>query len=311
MEFFRKSTAFPFMRTRRFWYGVSAALVVLSFVGIFARGLNLGVDFTGGVTIEAEFSAPANIDAVRAAVTAAGYPQAQVQNFGTARDVIVRLPPIESGASDAVRAAVEQAMRSVDPQAQIRRVEVVGPQIGGELQESALWALGFTVLLIFIYVSFRFHTWRLSLGAILAAMHDPIVVIGLFAWTQLTFDLSVIAAILAVIGYSLNDTVVVFDRIRERFLTARRLAPEQILDQSVNQTLSRTIMTSGTTLMVVLTLLVLGGPALQSFSAALAVGILVGTYSSIYIAAAVALDMGLRAEHLFPLEKKTPVDHLP
>jgi preprotein translocase subunit SecF len=311
MEFFRKSTSFAFMRTRKMWYAVSAVVIIGSFAGILTRGLNLAIDFTGGVTIEAEFPGPANLDAIRGQVAQAGWPEAQVQNFGTSRDIVVRLPPIPDGQGEAMRARVDTALRAVDPAVEIRRVEVVGPQIGAELRESALWALGFTMLLIFIYVSLRFHTWRLSVGAILAAMHDPILVIGLFAWTQMSFDLSVIAAILAVIGYSLNDTVVIFDRIRERFLSNRRLTPEQVLDQSVNQTLSRTIITSGVTLLVVIALFALGGPALHSFSAALIFGVIVGTYSSIYIASAIALDLGMKAEHLFPLDKKEPLDHLP
>jgi preprotein translocase subunit SecF len=183
--------------------------------------------------------------------------------------------------------------------------------VGGELQRSAIMALGFTLLLIAMYVGLRFHTWRLSFGAIIAAIHDPLLVVGFFSITQMTFDLAVVAAILAVIGYSLNDTVVVFDRIRERFEANRRAKPEEVLDRSINETLSRTIMTSFSTAIVVVVLLILGGPALQGFSSALLVGILVGTYSSIYIASAVALDFGLRWDHLFPQTKKTAIDDMP
>ena len=178
--------------------------------------------------------------------------------------------------------------------------------MGGELERSAAWALGFTLLLIAIYIALRFHTWRLSLGAILAVMHDPILVLGWFAASQTSFDLSVVAAILAVIGYSLNDTVVVFDRIRERFESNRRLAPNIVLDQSINQTLSRTIMTKFVTAIVVVALLILGGPVLKGFSEALLIGILAGTYSSIYISSAVALECGLTAEHISPPSRRRP-----
>jgi preprotein translocase subunit SecF len=188
---------------------------------------------------------------------------------------------------------------------------VVGPQVGSELKISAIEALGFTLFGIFAYIAFRFHTWRLSLGAILAVLHDPILVLGFFSLTQMSFDLAVVAAILAVIGYSLNDTVVVFDRIRERFETNRRSPPDVVLDQSINQTLSRTIMTKVVTSIVVVALLFLGGPVLKGFSAALLIGIIAGTYSSIYISSAIALDCGLTAEHVFPPVKKAALDHLP
>jgi preprotein translocase subunit SecF len=174
-----------------------------------------------------------------------------------------------------------------------------------------MWALFFTLVLIFLYIAFRFHTWRLSLGAILAVIHDPILVLGFFSITQMPFDLAVVAAILAVVGYSLNDTVVVFDRIRERFETNRRSPPDVVLDQSINQTLSRTIMTKVVTSIVVVALLFLGGPVLKGFSAALLIGIIAGTYSSIYISSAIALDFGLTAEHVFPTVKKAAFDHLP
>jgi preprotein translocase subunit SecF len=188
---------------------------------------------------------------------------------------------------------------------------VVGPQVGDELRNSAIWALSITLLLVFGYISLRFHTWRLSLGAILAVLHDPILVLGVFSITGTPFDLAVVAAILAVVGYSLNDTIIVFDRIRERFEANRRLATAVALDQSINQTLSRTIMTKLVTLIVVVALLFLGGPVLRGFSEALLIGILAGTYSSIYISASVALDCGLKAEHVFPVVDRKVVDSLP
>jgi preprotein translocase subunit SecF len=210
-----------------------------------------------------------------------------------------------------VRARLETAMKSIDPGAQVAQLDVVGPQVGNELKVSAMWALFFTLLLIFLYIAFRFHTWRLSLGAIFAVLHDPILVVGFFSITQMSFDLASVAAILAVIGYSLNDTVVVFDRIRERFETNRRSPASVVLDQSINQTLSRTIMTKVVTSIVVVALLFLGGAVLKGFSAALLIGIIAGTYSSIYISAAIALDCGLTAEHVFPTVKKEALDHMP
>ena len=222
----------------------------------------------------------------------------------------IRLPP-STQSTEAVRERLEQILHGVDPGAQIRQVEVIGPQVGGELQRSAVQGLLATLLLIFGYIALRFHTWRLSLGAILAVMHDPILVLGVFSLTRTTFDLTVVAAMLAVIGYSLNDTVVVFDRIRERFHGSRRLDPVLVLDQSINQTLSRTIMTKVVTLIVVVALYALGGPVLRGFSEALIIGILAGTYSSIYISSAVALDCGLTAEHLLPSAQKRPVDNMP
>ena len=231
--------------------------------------------------------------------------------FGSSRDISIRLPPDAKLSGPETRARLEAVLKGVNPGAQVLKLEVVGPQVGGELKSSAVLALGFTLFFIFIYIAFRFHTWRLSLGAILAVLHDPILVLGFFALTQMPFDLAVVAAMLAVIGYSLNDTVVVFDRIRERFETNRRSPPDVVLDQSINQTLSRTIMTKVVTSIVVVALLFLGGLTLKGFSVALLIGIIAGTYSSIYISSAIALDCGLTAEHVFPSTKKAALDHLP
>jgi len=311
VEFFRKPTQFPFMATRKVWYALSIVLMIASFVSFATRGLNLGIDFTGGVSVEASFPGTANVDAVRRKLEAAGFVEPQVQNFGSSRDIAIRLPPAPAQNGAAIRAKLDQNLKSVDSGAQILRLDVVGPQVGNELKKSAIMALGFTLLLIFIYIAFRFNTWRLSLGAILAVLHDPILVLGIFSVTQTPFDLTVVAAILAVIGYSLNDTVVVFDRIRERFHANRRLVPALALDQSINQTLSRTIMTKVVTAIVVVALLFLGGAVLRGFSEALMIGIIAGTYSSIYISSAIALDCGLTAEHIFPTLKKAAADSLP
>ena len=311
MEFFSHQTSFPFMATRKVWYTLSAILMIVSLGSFFSRGLNLGIDFTGGVSAEVSFPRAANVDAVRAALAASGFRQPQVQSFGSSRDIAIRLPPDPQQSPGEVRTRLESALHTVDPAVQVTQLDVVGPQVGNELKVSAMWALFFTLLGIFLYIAFRFHTWRLSLGAIFAVLHDPILVIGFFSLSQMSFDLAVVAAILAVIGYSLNDTVVVFDRIRERFESNRRSPSDVILDQSINQTLSRTIMTKVVTSIVVVALLFLGGPALRGFSAALLIGIIAGTYSSIYISSAIALDFGLTAEHLFPSVKKAALDHLP
>jgi preprotein translocase subunit SecF len=311
VEFFSHATNYPFMATRRVWYGLSAALMIVSLGAFFLRGVNLAIDFTGGVSAAATFPGVANVDLVRSRMLAAGFHDPQVQNFGSSHDVAIRLPPDPKQSGAEIRGRLENALKGVDAQAQVTQLDVVGPQVGNELERSAIWALFFTLLGIFLYIAFRFHTWRLSVGAIFAVLHDPILVLGFFSVTQMSFDLAVVAAMLAVIGYSLNDTVVVFDRIRERFETNRRSPPQVVLDQSINQTLSRTIMTKVVTSIVVVALLFLGGPVLEGFSAALLIGIIAGTYSSIYISSAIALEFGLTAEHIFPSVKKAALDHLP
>jgi preprotein translocase subunit SecF len=310
VEFFSHQTNFKFMATRHVWYGLSAILIVAAVVMLFTRGLNLAIDFTGGVSAQATFPVTADLSAVRQQLVTAGFGDAQVQNFGSSRNIAIRLPPSKMN-QEVLRTHIEAALKAVNPAATLQQLSVVGPQVGSELETSAAEALAFTLLGIFIYIMVRFHTWRLSLGAILAVVHDPILVLGWFAASQTSFDLAVVAAVLAVIGYSLNDTVVVFDRIRERFEGNRRLPPDVVLDQSINQTLSRTIMTKVVTSIVVVALLILGGPVLKGFSEALLIGILAGTYSSIYISSAVALECGLTAEHIFPSVKKFAGDSMP
>jgi preprotein translocase subunit SecF len=312
MEFFHKVTRFPFMRTRKVWYALSAALIVGSFALLAVRGLNLGIDFTGGVVVETNFPQTPNIDQLRGALAKAGVAVAQVQAFGSSRDILVRLAPDPNVKGEQIGARILEVFKAIDPGATLQRTEVVGPQVGQELFIKGSEALAATLLLILGYVLLRF-TGKLSMGAILAVLHDPICVVGFFALTQITFDLTAIAAVLAVIGYSLNDTVIVFDRIRERARNARRLPIAEVIDESINQTLSRTLMTKLVTLLVVVALLIFGGETLHGFSAALVIGIIAGTYSSIYISAALAMDFGLKTEDLLErrVSKPDELDGLP
>jgi preprotein translocase subunit SecF len=310
VEFFHKKTSFPFMATRRWWYTLSAVLMIVSFVSFFAKGLNFAIDFTGGIAVEATFTKDVTTESVRNVVEEAGFHEPQVSFLGSTRNVGIGLQTTGQTA-DVLRPIFETTLKKLDPQVQISNLEVVGPQVGDELRQAAIVSMAVTLFLIAIYIIIRFHTWRLSLGAIFAVLHDPILVLGVFSVTQTKFDLAVVAAILAVIGYSLNDTVIVFDRIRENFEKNRRLPPQQTLDNAINQTLSRTIMTKVVTSIVVVALLVLGGETLRGFSEALLIGIVAGTYSSIYISSSIALSLGLKAEHVFPPIRKDPIDELP
>lgn len=311
MEFFHKVTKYPFMHTRKVWYGVSAAAIVASIVMLFVHGLNLGIDFTGGVVLEFAYPKAADIERTRTSLQEAGFHEAQVQNFGDERSVAVRLLPTEGQDVNQVSKAVTEALKKTDPDVELRRAEVVGPQVGEELTNQGGLAILFTFVLIGIYTWFRFQ-WKMGVSAVIATLHDPLIILGFFAVTDIPFDLAVLAAILAVIGYSLNDTVVVFDRVRENFHSMRKASPEEIMDASINQTLSRTIITSGATLLVVVVLLIEGGETLRGFSWALTIGILVGTYSSIYVAGALALDMKLSALDLIEQKKDTSeIDAIP
>lgn len=311
MEFFKKKTSIRFMAGRRWSYAVSGLLIVGSLLLLAFRGLNFGIDFTGGVVIELAFPRTAELDRVRAALAGAGYGEASVQSFGTTRDVLVRVMPEEGKDVNAVSNGVLEAIRSYDPGVEMRRSDVVGAQVGRELAEKGALAAIFTFLMILAYVALRFQ-WKLAVGSVIAALHDPVVVLGFFAATQMTFDLPTLAAILAVVGYSLNDTVVVFDRIRERFALSRKDPPAKVMDTAINETLSRTLMTSITTMTAVLSLLIVGGDVLKGFATALAIGVVVGTFSSIYVASAVALDLKLTARDLMPAQReKGDVDALP
>ena len=311
MEFFTQKTQIRFMATRKWWYALSGVFMAASFVALWKPGLNYGIDFTGGIAIEVAFPSAPDLDKVRDAVTRTGFRDAQVQNFGTSRDVMIRLEPRTGVSGTAIGNQVIDALKEVDPRVELRRVDVVGPQVGEELRNKGYVATLFTFLFILAYIALRFQ-WKLGVGAILAAMHTPVVILGFFAATQMTFDLTVLAAVLAVVGYQINDTVVVFDRARERFPLMRNAKPPEVLDAAINETLSRTVITSVATMVVVAALLVLGGETLRGFSTAILIGVVVGTYSSIYIASASALDLGLTASNLMSVrEKRAPVDDLP
>lgn len=313
MEFFRKTTHIDFLGKRKAAFFLSAFLMVGSLILVIpgVRGLNFGIDFTGGVLVEIGYSGPAKLADVRSQLAASGFGDAQVQNFGSATDVLIRVMPREGEASETISGRILDVLKAGDPSVQLRRTEFVGPQVGSELAEKGALALLFAMLMMLIYIMFRFQ-WKFAVGAIVATLHDPIITLGIFALLGLTFDLSVLAAMLAVIGYSVNDTIVVFDRIRENFRRVRRGTPLDIMNLSINETLSRTIMTSGTTSIVVFAMLFLGGETLRGFATALLIGIAVGTYSSIYVASATALALKASpADLLPPTEEKNEADALP
>lgn len=291
--------------------GFSILIVLISVVSFATRGLNLGIDFTGGVLLEVRYPQDADLGSIRQRLDDAGFARYVVQAFGTPTDVLVRLPPQIGEDSNAIRDRLFGILSGGDSAVDLRRVELVSAQVGEELTEQGGLALIFALLMIFIYVMFRFQ-WKFAMGAVAALSHDVIVTIGFFSLTGISFDLSVVAAVLAVIGYSLNDTVVAFDRIRENFTKLRGATAEESMNISVNEMLARTIITGLTTLLVLSALLVLGGESVRPFSIALIVGIVVGTYSSIYTASATALLLDVNAKDLLPPETDPAlVDDLP
>jgi preprotein translocase subunit SecF len=301
VEFFSKKTNFDFLGRRWPAFALSALLMIGSLILLIpgVRGLNFGIDFTGGVLLEMGYQGPANLGDIRQRLAANGFPDAQVQNFGTPNDVLIRVQPGEGVAGQTIAHEIEGLLKAGDTGVVLRRTEFVGPQVGKELTEQGALAMLFALIMILLYIVIRFQ-WKFAVGAIIATLHDPVITLGFFALTGLTFDLSVLAAMLAIVGYSVNDTIVVFDRIRENFRKIRRGTPQEIMNVSVNETLSRTIMTSVTTALVVITMLLFGGETLRGFSAALVIGIVIGTYSSIFVASAIALEL-----------KATPVDLMP
>ncbi len=290
---------------------VSVLLVIVSLVSIATRGLEMGIDFTGGILLEVGYPQPVDLEEIRGNLSAAGFADAQVQLFGRDTDVLVRLPPQPGSSTNVIRERLQQTLQTGSESIDLRRVEFVSPQVGSELAERGALAMVVALLLIFLYVMVRFQ-WKFSAGAVAALAHDAIVTVGFFSVFGLPFDLTVVAAVLAVIGYSLNDTVVAFDRIRENFFALRGVSAEESMNTSINEMLARTIITGVTTLLVLVALLVLGGESIAPFSIALIVGIIVGTYSSIYTASATALALGVNAQDLIePIKDPSLIDDLP
>ena len=289
---------------------LSILAIVISIVSLSTRGLNFGIDFTGGVLLEVGYPEAADLAQIRRSLALEGFAEAQVQNFGTARDVMIRLLPREGMDSSQLGEEILQVLRASGADVSLRRVEFVGPQVGEELTERGGLAMLFALLMILGYIMFRFQ-WKFAVGAVVALVHDVIITLGIFSAFQIPFDLSVLAAILAVIGYSLNDTIVLFDRIRENFRRMRRGTAEAIMNSSINQILGRTLITSMTTLLVLIALVWLGGEAVRGFATALIIGVLVGTYSSIYTAGATALALQVSPVDLMPPKKVEDPDGLP
>ncbi len=304
MEILKKQTHIDFMGQRKLAIVFSGLLLLVSLVSVGVRGLNYGIDFTGGTLIEVGYPESANLVQVRSDLAVAGFPEAVVQYFGTTHDVLVRLAPRDDLSKAELSSDVLLVLKqNGGDDMQLRRVEFVGPQVGEELTEQGGLAMLIALGAILVYVTLRFQ-WKFSLGAVAALFHDVIITIGFFSVLGLEFNLTVLAAMLAVIGYSLNDTIVVFDRVRENFRTMRKGTPIQIFNASLNQTLSRTLITSLTTLLVLVTLFFLGGELIHEFATALIVGVIIGTYSSIYVASTSALALGVIKSDMMPVQKE-------
>jgi len=302
---------FNFMGKRKLAMTFSIILLLISIASIFSRGLNLGIDFTGGYLIEANYKGDANLSVIRAALNEAKFKDAQVQNFGTSKDILVRIAPREDINKANISDGVLKVLKSTSDQAvEMRRVEFVGPQVGEELRDEGGIAMLVALAGILIYVSVRFQ-FKSAFGSILALVHDVIITVGFFSVLQLEFDLTVLAAILAVIGYSLNDTVVVLDRVRETFRSIRKTSAEDIINISITQTLSRTLMTSLTTLLVLVALFIFGGEAIHGFATALIIGIFIGTYSSIFVASSALMTMNVCKQDFLVIAKEEIVDDAP
>ncbi len=304
MHLLSKETNINFVGVRKFALVISALMLIVAVFSIVTKGLNFGIDFTGGTMIEIAYPEQADLSGIRDTLANNGYEDAVVQNFGSISDVLIRLPVIEgqnmAALSNEVVALLEQSTTSA---LDVKRVEFVGPQVGEELAEDGGLAMIYALFGILIYVALRFE-YRFAISSVIALIHDVVITVGFFSLFQVPFDLTILAAILAVIGYSLNDTIVVFDRIRENFLKLRNSTPAEVVNIAVNGTLGRTIMTSMTTLLVVIALFLFGGDVIHGFAMALLVGIIVGTYSSIYVAGSSVLLMGVSKTDLMPPEKE-------
>jgi preprotein translocase subunit SecF len=311
MKIIGSKQTIDFMGKRQIAMVFSMVLISIAVGSMVVRGLNLGIDFTGGTLIEIGYGEPANLENVRKALVDAGHGDSSVQQFGTPRDILIRLA--SSADADSARLSNEvfaALSKAAGSEVELRRVEFVGPQVGDELAEDGALAVLVALIAILMYVAMRFE-WRFALGSVIALVHDVLIVVGLFALLQIEFDLPVLAAVLAVIGYSLNDTIVVFDRIRENFRKMRKGEPVEIVNRSLNETLSRTLVTSLTTILVLLALFFLGGKIIHGFAFALLVGVLTGTYSSIYVASTSILMLGVSKADLMPVKKEGVVDDRP
>ena len=298
-----KKIQFNFMGMRKVTSIVSASLIIFSISTLSYQGLNLGIDFTGGTLVEVGYPEAVNLDKLRQSFSDSEFNDVAIQYFGSAKEILIRIPPQQGLNSADVSSKLLDLLSSNNFSAEMRRVEFVGPQVGEELREDGGLAMLYALLCIMVYVAFRFQM-RFSVGAVSALIHDVIITLGFFSITRFNFDLTILAALLAVIGYSLNDTIVVFDRVRENFRKIRDKTPVEVFNISLNQTLSRTLMTSFTTLLVLIALFLLGGEIIHGFSMALIFGVLVGTYSSIYIASPVTLMLGIKKEDLMPVKKE-------
>ncbi|HMZ85351.1 MAG TPA: protein translocase subunit SecF [Giesbergeria sp.] len=304
MEFFRIKKDIPFMKHALVFNAISFITFALAVFFLFSRGLHLSVEFTGGTVMEVAYSQPADLAKVRSTVSGLGYgDDVQVQNFGTARDVMIRLP-VQKGVSSAQQSEqVIGALKAADPEVTLRRTEFVGPQVGEELVHGGLMALAMVVVGIVIYLAFRFE-WKFGVAAIIANLHDVVIILGFFAFFQWEFSLSVLAAVLAVLGYSVNESVVIFDRIREAFRRYRKMTTTEVIDHAITSTMSRTIITHASTEAMVLSMFFFGGPSLHNFALALTIGILFGIYSSVFVAAAIAMWLGVKREDLVKAQRK-------
>ena len=310
MEFFRIKKDIPFMRNALLFNAISALTFVAAVFFLFANGLHLSIEFTGGTVMEVAYTKAADLEAIRKTVTGLGFEDNQVQSFGTAQDVLIRLP-VQKGTNTAqISTKVFDALKASDASVSLKRVEFVGPQVGQELARDGLTALVFVIVGIMIYLAFRFE-WKFAVAAIIANLHDVIIILGFFAFFQWEFSLTVLAAVLAVLGYSVNESVVVFDRVRETFRDRlySKLTTPDVLNHAITSTISRTVITHGCTQLMVLSMLLFGGPTLHFFAVALTIGILFGIYSSVFVAAAVAMWLGVKREDLLkPIKPKDETD---
>jgi preprotein translocase subunit SecF len=304
MEFFKIRRDIPFMRNALVFNLVSLATFLAAVFFLFSRGLHLSVEFTGGTLMQVSYSQAADLNSVRSTVASLGFSDVQVQNFGTARDVMIRMPATKGVSSAQQGDKVMASLKAADPTATLQRTEFVGPQVGDELATDGLKALAFVVVGIMIYLAIRFE-WKFAVAAIIANLHDVIIILGFFAFFQWEFSLPVLAAVLAVLGYSVNESVVIFDRIRENFRRYRKMNTVEIIDNAITSTISRTIITHGSTQLMVLSMLLFGGATLHYFALALTIGILFGIYSSVFVAAAIAMWLVIKREDLIkgPMKK--------